>query len=178
MVATPERDTVQLHPQERSAVRGHEPVLRPQPAGRANRKRVGSRQVQGIPRHRSVRIGLHRHQQPAIGLRNSRGHLGCRYLALRFRLPHLLRGEIEVLLIGDDRLPSQEAPYRLIELLEAGGVGGEEYQRVAVDARRITARLQNCLRLFECGAFSAAAVRVLDADHDEPRVHVVGHVLT
>ena len=124
-----------------------------------------------------MRIGLHRYQQPAIGLRDTRRHLGCRDLALRFRLPHLLRGEIEVLLLGDDRLPGQEAPYRLIQLLEAGSVGGEEYQRVAVDARRITARLQNCLRLLERGAFSASAVRVLDADHDEPRVHVVGHVL-
>ena len=125
-----------------------------------------------------MRIGLHRYQQPAIGFRDTRGHLGCRDLALRFRLPHLLRGEIEVLLLGNDRLPRQEAPYRLIELLQAGGVGGEEHQRVAVDARRIAARLQNCLRLFECGAFSTSAVRVLDADHDKPRVHVIGHVLT
>ena len=124
-----------------------------------------------------MRIGLPRYQQPAIGLRDTRGRLGCRHLALRFRLPYLLWGQIELHLLGEDRLPGQEAPYRLIQLLQAGGVGREEYQRVAVDARRSTARLQHCLRLLQCGAVCAAAVRVLDSDHDEPCVHVVGHVL-
>ena len=81
-----------------------------------------------------------------------------------------------MLLLGEDRLPGEVLADRLVEVLQPRLVGGEEDERVAVEPRRVAARLEDRLGGRLGGVAGLLAVGVVDAEHDQPRVEVVGHV--
>ena len=123
-----------------------------------------------------MRRVLHRHQEPLIGLRQPRRHRAVGRFLLRFGLLHLLRVEVQRLLLKDNGLPGEVAPHGLVEVLKPGLIDRQKRQRVPEQPGRVAARLQNggCrgLRL----VCRLLAVGVIDTEHDEAGVHVVGHV--
>ena len=121
-------------------------------------------------------VDLLRHQQPLVGLGQARRHRAVGGLLLRLGLPHLVRVEVERLLLRQDRLPRQVPAHRLVEVLQARLVRREEDERVAVEARRVAARLEDRLRRRLGRAAGLLGVRMLGRQHDQPRVEIVGHV--
>ena len=96
---------------------------------------------------------------------------------LGLRLLHLLRREVQHDLLVQDRFPCEILPHRLVEVLQAGLVRREEDERVAIKAGRVAARLEDRLGGRLGGAARLLAVGMVDPQHDQARVEVVGHVL-
>ncbi|EXI71444.1 MAG: hypothetical protein AW07_03673 [Candidatus Accumulibacter sp. SK-11] len=123
-----------------------------------------------------MRRSLHRHQQPLIGLRQPGGDRAISGGLLGLGLGDLIGGQVELHLLGEDRLPRQVFARRFVEILQAGLVGRQEDQRIPVQARRIATRLQHGPRGNLAGAVPFLAVRMIDAQHDQPCIQVVGNV--
>jgi hypothetical protein len=92
---------------------------------------------------RGLWIHLLRYQQPLVRLGQARRHRAVGLLLLPLRLLHLMRIEVERILLGQDRLPRQELPQCLVEVLQAHLVGREEDQCVAVEAWCVAARFED-----------------------------------
>src|ERR1700687_1856941 len=89
-----------------------------------------------------------------------------------------MRRKIERVLFKKDRLPRQVASDRFIHILQARLVHCEEQERVAVKAWAVAARFEDRLRHNFGGVVGLLAVRMVDGEHDQPRVEVVRNVLS
>ena len=111
-----------------------------------------------------------------VGLGQARHHSAVGRLLLGLGLADLMRVEVQPVLLVEDRCPGEIATDRLVEVLQAGLIDRKEHQRVLEESRRIAAALQDgCGRRLRLVA-GVFAVGIVDPQHDEPRVHVVGHV--
>ncbi len=87
-----------------------------------------------------------------------------------------MRVEIERVLLVQDGFPRELLAHRLVEVLHAHLVGCKEQQRVAVEAGRAAARLEDSLRGRPGGAPCLLTVGMLGREDDEARVAVVRYV--
>ncbi|OPZ48627.1 MAG: hypothetical protein BWY92_01541 [Firmicutes bacterium ADurb.BinA052] len=85
--------------------------------------------------------------------------------------------EVEGLFVGNDRLPREETSHSLVQILKARPVDRQEYQRVAVQARRVASRLENGPGGGERGAVGVFAMGLIDPEHHKPGIQVVRHIL-
>ena len=91
VLATPQRDPVQLQPKTSTREAGEEELLAPEPASGPVSKRRLAAQPCRFPGHRIGRRRLDRRQQPLVRLgQSSRNRLGGCF-SLRLCLPHLMR---------------------------------------------------------------------------------------
>jgi hypothetical protein len=70
------------------------------------------------------------------------------------------------------------SPRRFVQVLQARLIHREEDERVPKQPRRITAGLKDGFCRDLGGIPRLLGVGMVDTEHDEPRVHVVGHVLS
>ena len=115
-------------------------------------------------------------QQPQVRLRQPPGHRLVGRLPLRLRLPGLMRVEVELLLLVEDRHPGQVPAQGLVEVLVARLVRRQEDQAVAEQPRRTAARLQDFPRRGLGRIVRVPRTGVLRGEHHQPRVEVVRHV--
>ena len=101
----------------------------------ADSERIAAAEAGSLPLDGGPRILLARRQHPLIGLRQARGDSAVSRGQLSLRLANLVRVQVQLHALVEDRLPREVAPERLVEVLEANPVGREEDERVAVEAR-------------------------------------------
>ena len=177
MIAAPQRHVVEFHAQPARGQAGDQQFVVLEPRAGAHGQRVAAGQAHGLPFDRRLRVVLDRDQQPLVALGQARRHrAGCR-VALRLGLLHLVRGQIERLTLGQDRLPGEIAAHGLIQILKPRLVRGQKRQGVAKQPRGIAAVLEDrfCSKLR--GAVFLPAVRMLNAEHHQARIEIVRHIL-
>src|ERR1017187_3183339 len=81
------------------------------------REGILSRKSDGLPADRYLRALLRGDQQPLVRFRKPRGHSSLRRRFLGFSLLHLVRREVQCLLLFEDGFPSQKFSYCLVQIL-------------------------------------------------------------
>ena len=117
MIAAPQGHPVEFHSQARARERRYQQLFRPQFLAGAHGERVLPSQPQGLPLDRRLGRGLHRHEEPLVGLRQPSNHGTILRLQLRFGLPHLMRVEVQGFFVLEDGRPCQPATNRFIQVL-------------------------------------------------------------
>ena len=176
MMTAPERYAVEFHAQARRREAGEIQLVGAQLLAGAHRQGVGAGETQRLPGHRRLRRVLRRHQEPLVGFRQTRGRgaVGGRHLL--GNLCFLMRRQTEVRFIGQDRLPGQRLPRRLVQVLQAGLVGRQEYQCVAIQAWRIAPVFQDRLGRPLRRVAGFLAVRMGHTEHHQASVQIVRHI--
>ena len=133
VVAAPQRDAIELHPQSRGGKSGHEKLVALQLPARPRRQRALARQPHGQPLDRRIGTRLSRNQEPLVRLREPGGHRARGGFLLNFGLLDLVRREVERFTLFEYGQPRQVPPDGLVEVLQPRLVHGQEHERVAVD---------------------------------------------
>jgi hypothetical protein len=115
-------------------------------------------------------------QEPVVDFGDAGGDGSVGGDSLGLGLLDLLWVEVEDELFGEDGLPGEVVASGLVEVLEAGLVGGEEDEGVAVEPRGIAARLEDGPVGDLGGAGGLLAVGVVAAEDDQSGVEFVGNV--
>ena len=121
---------------------------------------------------------LARHDEPRVGLGDAQLDRLVGLLALGLRLVALVGIEVEGVGIVLDRLPGKELAHSPIEFFEAGLVGSQEDEGVAVDAGACASLGQVSSRP-PCGRGCRRCVATWDVggvEYDQAGVALVGHV--
>ena len=145
MIAAPERHAVELHAQARGGETRDEQFVVAQLLAGPHGERVLAGEPDRLPLDRRLRRCLHRHQQPLVGLRQPCRHGAVGGRLLRLGLLHLVRRQVERVLLGEDRLPGEVRRTASSRSCSRVLSDGEEDERVAVEARRVAARLEDRL---------------------------------
>ena len=176
MIAPPQRHPVQLHLEAGRGEAGQVQLVGAQLLAGPYGQGIGAGEPQRLPGDGCLGRGLHGHQQPLVGLRQPGSHRALGGGSLGLGLGHLVGREIQVLLLGQDRLPGQVLARCLAEVLQAGLVRRQKDQRVAVQAGRVAAHLQDGLGCQLGSAVALLAVRMPNAQHHQARIQVVRHI--
>ena len=135
-----------------------------------------SGQANGLPDGLRVRRRLLRREQPLVRLRETRDHRVVGRTQPGLRLPGLVGIEVELLLVRQDRGPGEILAQRLVQVLVAHPVRGQEDQGVAVEPGCAAARFQDRPRRGLGRVARLPGAEVLGGEHHQPGVQVVGHV--
>ena len=178
VVAAPQRHSVELHLQSRAGEPGRQQIVALQSARRPVRQGALSGQARRFPGDRIGRRGLHRGEQPLVRLRQPlRDRLGGG-LPLRLGLLHLVGRQIEQLALLENRLPGQVTADRLVQVLQARLIRGQEHERVAVQARRGPPGFQDVRGCPFRRRAGVAVIRMLGAEHYQAGLPLVRHVVS
>ena len=127
------------------------------------------------------RIGgrfLNRRQQPLVRFRQPRRDGFGGGIPLRLRLSDLMGRQVERFSLGEDRLPGQVVANRLVQVLKPRQVRGQKDERVAVEPRRGSPGFEDGGGRRLRGGSGVAAVRMVDAEHDQAGLPLVRHVVS
>src|SRR5690606_26608887 len=102
-----------------------------------------AREPYRLPLNRRLRRCLLRNEQPLIGLRQSPRHSSIGSLLLRLGLSYLKRAQVQRLLLCKNGLPCQVLAQRLFKVLQPYLICREKDQRVPIEPRCVTTRIQD-----------------------------------
>ena len=174
-VAAPERDAVELMAEAGRPEGDQQQLGIAQLAGGTDGGQLAALEADLLPLEGAVGIGHAGHEEPGVGFRQAHVDRLVVLADLGARLLPLELVEVEAHLVLVDRSPGEVEADRALELGEAGLIGCEKSEGVAVLARAGAARLEDRRGLRRRGAPPVVRdVGVVGVEHHQPGLGLVG----